>query len=75
MAVVVGVFVLVRYGVAAASGTPGGLPVGLQIVGPRYEDDTPVTLAELLADVTGGYQPPPGPGAAAPADSPSSAFR
>lgn len=55
--------------------TPGGLPVGLQIVGPRYEDDTPVTLAELLADVTGGYQPPPGPGAAAPADSPSSASR
>jgi amidase len=55
--------------------TPGGLPVGLQIVGPRYEDDTPVTLAELLADVTGGYQPPPGPAAAAPADSPSSASR
>ena len=62
--------------VAAPVGrTPGGLPVGLQIVGPRYEDDTPVTLAELLADVTGGYQPPPGPGAAGPADSPSSAFR
>lgn len=39
--------------------TPGGLPVGLQIVGPRYEDDTPITLAELLAEVTGGYQPPP----------------
>jgi amidase len=52
-----------------------GLPAGLQIVGPRYEDDTPVTLAELLTDVTGGYQPPPGPGAAAPAGSPSSAFR
>jgi len=44
---------------APAGRTPGGLPVGLQIAGPRYEDDTPITLAELLADVTGGYQPPP----------------
>jgi hypothetical protein len=25
----------------------------------RYEDDTAVTFAELLADVTGGYEPPP----------------
>jgi hypothetical protein len=30
---------------------------------------------QLLADVTGGFQPPAGPGAAAPADSPSSASR
>ena len=44
---------------APAGRTPRGLPVGLQIAGPRYEDDTPITLAELLADVTGGYQPPP----------------
>lgn len=44
---------------APAGLTQGGLPAGLQIVGPHYEDDTPITLAELLADVTGGYRPPP----------------
>jgi amidase len=46
--------------VAAPVGrTPGGLPVGAQIVGPLYEDDTAITFAELLGDVIGGYQPPP----------------
>ena len=39
--------------------TPGGLPVGAQVVGPLYEDDTAITFAELLADVIGGYEPPP----------------
>jgi amidase len=39
--------------------TPGGLPVGVQVVGPPFEDDTAITFAELLADLTGGYQPPP----------------
>jgi amidase len=39
--------------------TPGGLPVGAQIVGPLYEDDTAITFAELLGDVIGGYEPPP----------------
>ncbi len=39
--------------------TPGGLPVGAQIVGPLHEDDTAITFAELLADVIGGYEPPP----------------
>jgi amidase len=39
--------------------TPAGLPVGAQIVGPLYEDDTALTFAELLADVVGGYEPPP----------------
>jgi amidase len=38
--------------------TPAGLPVGAQIIGPRYEDDTVITFAELLADVTGGFLPP-----------------
>jgi amidase len=38
--------------------TPSGLPVGAQVVGPLFEDDTAITFAELLADVTGGYQPP-----------------
>jgi amidase len=46
--------------VAAPIGkTPGGIPVGAQIIGPLYEDDTAITFAELLADVIGGYQPPP----------------
>lgn len=38
---------------------PGGLPVGAQIIGPLYEDDTAITFAELLADVVGGYEPAP----------------
>ncbi|WP_282580346.1 amidase family protein [Nocardioides sp. InS609-2] len=29
--------------------TAGGLPIGIQIIGPRYEDDTAITFAELLA--------------------------
>ena len=46
--------------VAAPVGrTPGGLPVGAQVIGPLHEDDTAITFAELLADQVGGYQPPP----------------
>jgi amidase len=46
--------------VAAPAGrTAGNLPVGIQIVGPRYEDDTAITFAELLAAVTGGFTAPP----------------
>jgi amidase len=46
--------------VAAPVGrTNGGLPVGAQILGPRYEDDTAITFAELLGEVVGGYEPPP----------------
>jgi amidase len=46
--------------VAAPIGsTPGGLPVGAQVVGPLYEDNTAITFAELLEDVIGGYEPPP----------------
>jgi amidase len=46
--------------VAAPVGrTAGGLPVGAQVVGPLYEDDTAITFAELLGDVIGGYEPPP----------------
>jgi amidase len=39
--------------------TPDGLPVGAQIIGPLYEDDTPLTFAELLAELIGGYERPP----------------
>jgi amidase len=46
--------------VAAPIGrTPGGLPVGAQIVGPLYEDNTAITFTELFTDVIGGYEPPP----------------
>lgn len=45
--------------VAPVGNTAGGLPVGLQIIGPRFEDDTAITFAELLADVVGGYRRPP----------------
>jgi amidase len=46
--------------VAAPVGrTPGGLPVGAQVVGPLDEDDTAITFAELLGEVVGGYEPPP----------------
>jgi amidase len=46
--------------VAAPIGrTPGNLPVGAQIIGPLYEDDSAITFAELLGEVIGGYDPPP----------------
>jgi len=46
--------------VAAPIGrTPSGLPVGAQIMGPLYEDNTAITFAELFTDVIGGYEPPP----------------
>jgi amidase len=40
--------------------TRDGLPVGVQIVGPYLEDATPIDLAARLADLVGGFQPPPG---------------
>ncbi|RSM36879.1 amidase [Amycolatopsis balhimycina DSM 5908] len=47
--------------VAAPAGlSRGGLPVGLQVLGPRFEDDTALTFAELAAEVAGGFTPPPG---------------
>jgi amidase len=45
--------------VAPVRTTDGGLPIGVQVVGPRYEDDTAMTFAALLAELTGGFQPPP----------------
>jgi amidase len=40
--------------------TRGGLPVGLQIVAPYLEDRTSIDFARRLADVAGGFEPPPG---------------
>ena len=33
--------------------------VGVQVIGPAYDDDTAITLVELLADLVGGFEPPP----------------
>ena len=45
---------------APAGRTTAGLPVGLQIIGPFLEDDTPIDIAARLADLVGGFVPPPG---------------
>src|SRR6266545_1387607 len=45
--------------VAPIGRTAGGLPVGVQIIGPLFADDTAITFAERLADLVGGYEPPP----------------
>ncbi|OBB97544.1 amidase [Mycolicibacterium peregrinum] len=37
-----------------------GLPVGVQLIGPMFEDRTPLRLAELLEQQIGGFQAPPG---------------
>jgi amidase len=38
----------------------GGLPIGLQIMGPYWEDATPIVFAKLLAQVLGGFVAPSG---------------
>jgi amidase len=39
--------------------TPEGLPCGVQILGPCLEDATPIDVAGRIAEVTGGFAPPP----------------
>jgi amidase len=39
--------------------TAGGLPVGVQIVGPYCEDRTPIDVARRMAEVMGGFEIPP----------------
>jgi amidase len=46
--------------VAPVGRTPQGLPVGIQIMGPFWEDATPITFADLLAKELGGFTAPPG---------------
>ncbi|MFF7009841.1 amidase [Streptomyces fimicarius] len=41
-----------------AGRSPEGLPVGVQIIGPMFEDRTPLRLAELLEQRIGGFQAP-----------------
>ena len=46
--------------VAPVGRTAAGLPAGIQIVAPMWEDGTSIEFAALLADVVGGFTPPPG---------------
>ncbi|MBF4996044.1 amidase [Nocardia sp. BSTN01] len=41
-----------------AGRSPEGLPVGVQLIGPMFEDRTPLRLAELLEEKIGGFQAP-----------------
>jgi amidase len=41
-------------------GRTGGLPVGIQIIGPYLEDRTTLDLAGRLSELVGGFVPPPG---------------
>jgi amidase len=49
--------------VAPVGRTKGGLPVGIQIMGPYLEDATPIDVATKLAAIMGGFVPPPALGA------------
>jgi amidase len=40
--------------------TAGGLPCGVQVVAPYLHDRSAIKVASLIADVVGGYRPPPG---------------
>ncbi|PYI64670.1 amidase [Arthrobacter livingstonensis] len=41
-----------------AGRSPDGLPVGVQLIGPMFEDRTPLRLAELLEQTIGGFEAP-----------------
>ena len=46
--------------VAPVGLTAEGMPVGIQIIGPYLEDRTPMHIAKLMENITGGFVPPPG---------------
>lgn len=60
---------LVWAGIATVPGLPAtvapigvseeGLPIGAQLIGPLFEDRTPIRFAELLEAEFGGFTPPP----------------
>ena len=37
-----------------------GMPMGVQLIGPAFEDRTPLRLAQLLEEALGGFTVPPG---------------
>jgi amidase len=45
--------------VAPVGRTSAGLPVGIQIVGPMWEDGSSIECAALLSDLVGGFTAPP----------------
>jgi amidase len=45
--------------VAPVGRTRAGLPAGIQIVAPMWEDGTSIEFAALLSDVVGGFMAPP----------------
>jgi amidase len=45
--------------IAPVGFTAQRLPVGIQIVAPYLEDQTAIHIAQLMADVCGGFAPPP----------------
>ena len=46
--------------VAPVGLTREGLPVGVQIIGPYLEDYTPIAVAGMIEELTGGFKAPPG---------------
>jgi amidase len=46
--------------IAPAGHGEDGLPIGLQVMGPYWEDATPATFTKLLAQVAGGFVAPRG---------------
>jgi amidase len=46
--------------IAPAGRIPDGLPVGIQIMAPLWEDATSITFADLLAREVGDFTAPPG---------------
>ena len=45
--------------VAPVGRTQAGLPAGIQIIAPMWEDGTSIEFAALLADIAGGFTAPP----------------
>lgn len=45
--------------VAPCGRSPEGLPIGVQIVGRPFEEETVLAVAALLEESIGGYQRPP----------------
>jgi amidase len=41
-------------------GVTDGLPIGVQIIGPEFEDRTPLAFARAVEREFGGFKPPPG---------------
>jgi amidase len=47
--------------VAPAGVTLAGLPVGVQIIGPRGGDSRTLAVAQAFEEILGGFVPPPAP--------------